>query len=88
VAPAKRLDEPKRRRNRAKSSAANAKARLCAAGGMDGCEESSMRFVFSIKTKNGSVVTDINIDARDQKEAEERIKKENPTCTITKVEQK
>jgi hypothetical protein len=45
-----------------------------------------MRFVFAMKTKNGSVVTNINIEARDQKEAEERVKKENPTCTITKVE--
>jgi hypothetical protein len=51
-------------------------------------EEPSMRFVFAIKTKNGGVVTDINVEARDQKEAEEKIKKENPTCTITKVEQK
>jgi hypothetical protein len=47
-----------------------------------------MRFVFTIKTKNGGVVTDVNVDARDQKEAEERFKKENPTCTITKVEKK
>jgi hypothetical protein len=47
-----------------------------------------MRFVFAIKTKNGGIVTDINVDARDQKEAEEKIKKENPTCTITKVEKK
>ncbi len=47
-----------------------------------------MRFVFAIKTKNGSVVTDINVDARDQKEAEERVKRQNPTCTITKVEKK
>ena len=45
-----------------------------------------MRFVFAMKTKNGSVVTNINIEAREQKEAEERVKKENPTCTITKVE--
>ena len=51
-------------------------------------QESSMRFVFAIKTKNGGVVTNIQIDARDQKEAEERVKKENPTCTITKVEKK
>jgi hypothetical protein len=51
-------------------------------------EECAMLFVFAIRTKNGGVVTNINIDARDQKEAEERIKKENPTCTITKVEKK
>jgi hypothetical protein len=43
-----------------------------------------MRFIFSIKTRNGSIVT-INVEASDQKEAEERVKKENPTCTITKV---
>ena len=47
-----------------------------------------MRLVFAIKTKNGGVVTDINVDAHDQKEAEERVKKENPTCKITKVEKK
>jgi hypothetical protein len=51
-------------------------------------EERPMLFVFTIKTKNGGIVTNINVDARDQKEAEERVKKENPTCTITKVEKK
>jgi hypothetical protein len=50
--------------------------------------EPPMRFVFAIKTKNGSVVTDIDVDARDQKEAEERVKRQNPTCTIMKVEKK
>jgi hypothetical protein len=49
-------------------------------------EEPAMRFVFTIKTKNGSVVTDVSVDARDQKEAEEKIKRQNPTCTIRKVE--
>lgn len=44
-----------------------------------------MHFVFSIKTKNGGIVT-IKVDARDQKEAEAKVKMENPTCTITKVE--
>ena len=44
-----------------------------------------MRFVFTIKTKNGGVVPNIHIDARDQAEAELKIKRENPTCTITKV---
>jgi hypothetical protein len=48
----------------------------------------AMRFVFAIKTKNGGVVTDINVEARNQKEAEETIKRQNPTCTITKVEKK
>jgi hypothetical protein len=48
----------------------------------------AMRFVFSIKTKNGGVVTNIQIDARSQAEAEEKIKRENPSCTITKVEKK
>lgn len=47
-----------------------------------------MRFVFAMKTKSGGLVTNINVDARDQKAAEEKVKKENPTCTITKVEKK
>jgi hypothetical protein len=47
-----------------------------------------MRFVFAIKTKNGGVVTNILVDARTQAEAEEKIKRENPSCTITKVEKK
>jgi hypothetical protein len=50
--------------------------------------EHPMNFVFAIRTKNGSVVTDVNVDARDQKEAEEKVKRQNPTCTITKVEKK
>jgi hypothetical protein len=48
----------------------------------------TMRFVFTIKTKSGGVVTNVNVDAPDLKKAEERFKKENPTCTITKVETK
>jgi hypothetical protein len=51
-------------------------------------EEPRMRFVFAIKTKNGSVVTNVNVDARDQKEAEEKVKRQNPTCTIMKIEKK
>jgi hypothetical protein len=47
-----------------------------------------MHFVFTIKTKNGGVVTNVNVDAPDQQKAEERFKKENPTCTIMKVEKK
>jgi len=47
-----------------------------------------MRFVFAIKTKNGGVVTNIHVDAPTQKEAEDKFKRENPSCTITKVEKK
>jgi hypothetical protein len=46
-----------------------------------------MLFVFTIKTKNGGVMN-IQIDARDQAEAEEKVKRENPTCTVTKVQKK
>jgi hypothetical protein len=45
-----------------------------------------MRFTFTIKTRSGAVVADIHIDARDRKEAEEKLKRENPTCTVTKVD--
>lgn len=47
-----------------------------------------MRFVFAIKTNGGAAVTNIHIDARDQGEAEEQLKKANPWCTVTKMEQK
>ena len=43
-----------------------------------------MRFTFTIKTRSGSHVT-LQVEARDQKDAEEKVKRENPTCTVTKV---
>ena len=46
-----------------------------------------MRFTFTIKTKSGAVTT-IDVAARNQKAAEEKVKRENPTCTVIKVEQK
>jgi hypothetical protein len=46
-----------------------------------------MRFVFSIKTKSGSVLS-VNVDARDKKEAEVKVARENPSCTIVKCETK
>ena len=45
-----------------------------------------MRFTFTIRTRSGAVVTDIHVDAPSQKEAEEKLKRENPTCTVTKVQ--
>jgi hypothetical protein len=36
------------------------------------------------KTKSGAVMT-IEVEARDQKDAEEKVKRENPTCTIMRV---
>jgi hypothetical protein len=50
-------------------------------------QEDRMRFTFTIKTKSGALVTDVHVDARDRKEAEEKLKRENPTCTVVKVEQ-
>ncbi len=47
----------------------------------------TMHFVFTIKTKNGAVTT-IEVDARSWKEAEEKVKRENPTCTVVRVETK
>lgn len=44
-----------------------------------------MRFTFTIETKSGAVTT-IEIEARDQKAAEEKVRRENPTCTVVKVE--
>jgi len=46
-----------------------------------------MRFTFTIKTKSGAVMT-IEVDARDQKDAEEKVKRENPTCSVGRVEKK
>ena len=45
-----------------------------------------MRFVFTIKTKAGNLVPDIQIDAKDKQEAEEKVKRQNPTCTVVKCE--
>ena len=43
-----------------------------------------MRFTFTIKTKRGAVMT-IEVEAPDHAAAEEKVKRENPTCTVTKV---
>ena len=43
-----------------------------------------MRFTFTIKTRRCAVTT-IEVEALDQAAAEEKVKRENPTCTITKV---
>ena len=43
-----------------------------------------MRFVFKLKTKSGNVVDNVSVDARDLKEAEQRVIRENPSCTIVK----
>jgi hypothetical protein len=48
--------------------------------------EETMRFVFTLKTKAGNVVEDVHIDARDQREAEEKVKRQNPSCTVVKCE--
>jgi hypothetical protein len=45
-----------------------------------------MRFVFKLKTKSGSFVDNVYVDARDQKEAEQRVIRENPSCTIVKCD--
>ncbi len=45
-----------------------------------------MRFVFKIKTKSGSLVDNVYIEARDQKEAEQKVIRENPSCTIVKCD--
>jgi hypothetical protein len=44
-----------------------------------------MRFVFTIKTKSGAILN-IGVDAPDQAEAEKKVARENPTCTITKIQ--
>jgi hypothetical protein len=46
-----------------------------------------MRFIFTIKTKSGAVMT-IDVDAADQSAAEEKVRRENPTCTVVKVEKR
>jgi hypothetical protein len=43
-----------------------------------------MHFTFTMKTKSGAVMT-IEVDARDQAASEEKVKRENPTCTVMKV---
>jgi hypothetical protein len=43
-----------------------------------------MHFTFTMKTKSGAVMT-IEVEAPDQPASEEKVKRENPTCTITKV---
>jgi hypothetical protein len=50
--------------------------------------EETMRFVFTLKTKAGNVVNDVHIDARDQREAEDKVKRQNPSCTVVKCEPK
>ena len=46
-----------------------------------------MRFVFTLKTKAGNVVDNVHIDARDKGEAEEKVKRQNPSCTVVKCEE-
>jgi hypothetical protein len=46
-----------------------------------------MRFTFTIKTKSGAVMT-IEVEAPDQAAAEEKVKRENPTYTVVKVEKR
>jgi len=46
-----------------------------------------MRFTFTIKTESGAVMK-IEVEAPDQVAAEEKVKRENPTCVVTKVEKK
>lgn len=45
-----------------------------------------MRFVFTLKTKAGNLVNDVQIDAKDQHEADEKVKRQNPSCTVVKCE--
>lgn len=44
-----------------------------------------MRFVFTIKTKAGNVLT-IHVEAPDRVEADAKVKRENPSCTVVKCE--
>jgi len=44
--------------------------------------EDAMRF--TIKTRSGAVTT-IEVEARDKRAAEEKVKRENPTCSVMKV---
>jgi len=46
-----------------------------------------MHFTFKLKTRSGAVMT-VEVDAPDQAAAEEKVKRENPTCTIVKLEKK
>ena len=48
-----------------------------------------MRFTFTIKTKSGAVMTiEVEGEAADQVAAEEKVKRENPTCAVVKVEKR
>ena len=42
-----------------------------------------MRFTFTIKTRSGAVMK-IEAEAPDRSAAEEKVKRENPTCTVVK----
>jgi hypothetical protein len=44
-----------------------------------------MCFTFTIKTRSGAVMK-IEVEAADQKDADEKVKRENPTCSVVKVE--
>lgn len=46
----------------------------------------SMKFVFRIKTKSGSINGNILIEARDQYEAESKLRKRYPDCEILNCE--
>ena len=46
-----------------------------------------MRFTFTIKTKSGAVMK-IEVEAPDQGAAEEKVHRENPTCSVGRVEKK
>jgi hypothetical protein len=50
-------------------------------------DEDRMRFTFTIKTRSGAVTT-IEVEAPDQKAADEKVKRENPTCVVVKVEKR
>jgi hypothetical protein len=56
------------------------------AGRIGAIRSEPMRFVFKLKTKSGSLVEDVYVDARNQKEAEQRVIRENPSCTIVKCD--
>ena len=43
-----------------------------------------MRFIFTVKTRSGAVMN-LMVEADDRAAAEEKVKREHPTCTITKV---
>jgi hypothetical protein len=46
-----------------------------------------MRFTFTIKTKSGATMT-VEVEAPSQVAAEEKVRRENPTCSVVKVETK